>query len=91
MKTTSKQQTMNTVINKTVWCYNQNGSAFPVKASVQLLDTGEAKIILHNNVKDVQLVAVQGGQFGWKICFCSSSNKKCEQIARTLMNQYYAC
>lgn len=91
MKTTSKQQTMNTVINKTFWCYSQNGSAFPVKASVQLLETGEAKIILHNDMKDIQLVAVQGSQFGWKIAFCSSSNKKCEQIARTLMNQYYAC
>jgi hypothetical protein len=91
MKTTSKQQAMNTVINRTFWCYNQNGSAFSVKASVQLLTTGEAKIILHNNVKNVELVAVQGGQFGWKIAFCSSSNKKCEQIARTLLNQYYAC
>jgi hypothetical protein len=42
-------------------------------------------------VKNVELVAVQGGQHGWKICFCTSSNKKCEQIARTLLNQYYAC
>ena len=86
-----KTASINTVVNKTFWCYNQNGSAFPVKASVQLLETGEAKIILHNNVKNVELVAVQGGQFGWKICFCSSSNKKCEQIARTLLNQYDAC
>jgi hypothetical protein len=86
-----KTASINTVVNKTFWCYNQNGSAFPVKASVQLLETGEAKIILHNNVKNVELVAVQGGQFGWKIAFCSSSNKKCEQIARTLLNQYYAC
>lgn len=90
MKTTSKQQ-MNTVINRTFWCYRQNGSVFPVKASVQLLTTGEAKVILHNDVRDIQLVAVQGGQYGWEIAFCSSSNKKCEQIARTLMNQYYAC
>lgn len=90
MKTTSKQQ-MNTAINKTFWCYSQNGSAFPMKASVQLLETGEAKIILHNDMKDIQLVAVQGSQYGWQIAFCSSSNKKCEQIARTLMNQYYAC
>lgn len=82
---------MNTVINRTFWCYNQNGSAFPVKASVQLLDTGEAKVILHNNVKNVELVAIQGGQYGWKIAFCSSGNKKCEQIARTLLNQHYAC
>lgn len=82
---------VNTVSNKTFWCYNKNQSAFPVKASIQLLDTGEAKVILHNKVKDIQLVAVQGGQYGWKIAFCSSSNKKCEQIARTLMNQYYAC
>ena len=91
MKKTTSIKSINTVINRTFWCYNQNGSAFPVKASVQLLDTGEAKVILHNKKKDVQLVAVQGGQFGWKICFCSSSNKKCEQIARTLLNQYYAC
>jgi hypothetical protein len=82
---------MNAVVNKTFWCRNWNGSAFPVKASVQLLDTGEAKVILHNDVRDIQLVAVQGGQYGWKIAFCSSSNKKCEQIARTLLNQYYAC
>ena len=86
-----KKTSIQTVINKTFWCYNQNKSAFPVKASVQLLDTGEAKIILHNDVKNVELVAVQGGQYGWKIAFCSSSNKKCEQIARTLLNQYYAC
>ena len=91
MKKTASTAVNNTVINRTFWCYNQNGSAFPVKASVQLLETGEAKIILHNNVKNVELVAVQGGQYGWKIAFCSSSNKKCEQIARTLMNQYYAC
>lgn len=86
-----KKTSIQTVINKTFWCYNQNKSAFPVKASVQLLETGEAKIILHNKKKDVQLVAVQGGQYGWKIAFCSSSNTQCEQIARTLLNQNYAC
>lgn len=89
MKKTSIQTVNNTVINRTFWCYNQNRSAFPVMASVQLLETGEAKIILHNKRKDIELVAVQGGQFGWKIAFCSSSNKRCEQIARTLLNQYF--
>lgn len=75
---------------KTFWVYNQNGSAFPVKASVELVaDTNEAKIILHNNVKDVALVALRGGQYGWQITFCTSSNRKCEQIARTLLNQYF--
>ena len=90
-KTTSiKSNTVvNTVIRKEFWIDYKGGYCFKALASVQLLD-GEAKVILHNKKKDVQLVAVQGGQFGWKIAFCSGS-KTAEKIARTLMNQHYAC